>query len=192
MALGFGWPPAPPPIALILIGIAVTSPPRRVFCAHKNYGDDDAPFTLRTRSGSERGCLIRLRGRDGRVGRSQRGRKGRGRVGRSADAGFRRKWRGRPGQGLVHDPPNGASTASALGTAAQTPIDLARRSHGALGRNGSDLMVRNDVARTHDHDGTPSSIRLSACARPSAFICMTTYFCHLAMTSGKHNEMKSL
>jgi hypothetical protein len=180
----------------MLIRIAVTSPHRSgaagFFARTKIVGMTTHLFRPLPGAGSERGCLARLRGRNGRVGRFQRGRKGRGRAGRSADAGFRRKRRDRRGQSLVHDPPNGASTAPTFGTASQTPIDLARRSDGAFGRNGSDLMVRNDVARTHDHDGTPSAIRLCACARPSAFICMMTYPCHLAMMSSKHNEMKSL
>ena len=58
---------------------------------------------------------------------------------------------------LIDDPAYGARTASAFGAASKTAIDLARRPHGAFGRNGTDLMVRNDVARTHDHDRTPGS-----------------------------------
>ena len=73
------------------------------------------------------------------------------RLRRSAHASCCR-WRPcHPGEGLVHNSPNGASTATTLGAASQTPIDLARRSDGAFGRDGSDLVVRNDVTRTNDH-----------------------------------------
>jgi hypothetical protein len=162
----------------------------KFFCVHENCGDDHDRRFAPMHPGSERGCLARLLAWTGRAGRSQRGRKGRGRVGRSADAGSRRQRRAR--QSLVHDPPNGARTAPTFGTASQTPVDLARRSDRAFGCNGSNLMVRYDVARTHDHDGTPSSIRLWGCACPSAFISMMTYPWHLAMMSGKYNEVKSL
>jgi hypothetical protein len=158
-------------------------------CAHTELWGWQRPV----RRGSERGRLARLAGRKGRARRRHfpPGRKGRERIGRSADAGSRAR-RGRPGQSLVHNPPNGASAAPTFGTASQTSVDLARRSDGAFGCNGSNLMVRNDVARTHNHDGTPSSIRLGACARPSAFICMMKYSCHLAVMAGKYNEVKSL
>jgi hypothetical protein len=187
------WP-ALPIIKQCLIGIAVTSPamtPPGVRA--QNCGDGEDPC-LACRPGSERGRLARLVGWHGRAHRRHfpPGRKGRERIGRSTDAGSRRTRRGRPGQSLVHNPPNGASTAPTFGTASQTPVDLARRSDGAFGCNGSNLMVRNDVARTHNHDGTPSSIRLGACARPSAFICMMKYSCHLAVMPGKYNEVKSL
>ena len=64
---------------------------------------------------------------------------------------------GRCADGLVHDPPNRTRATSAFGAASETAIDLAGRPHGAFCRNGTDLMVRNDVARTHDHDRTPGS-----------------------------------
>src|SRR5258707_15740892 len=62
-------------------------------------------------------------------------------------------WAGsRRAEGLVHNPPDRTGTAATFGAASQTPIDLTGRPHGAFGRNGSDLMVRDDVARTHDHE----------------------------------------
>ena len=64
--------------------------------------------------------------------------------------------RSRRAEGLVHNPPDRTGTAAAFGAASETAIDLARPPHGAFGRNGSDLMVRDDVARTHDHEGTPA------------------------------------
>jgi hypothetical protein len=193
--LGFPCCPGlgrPPLIRQCLIEIAVTSP-TNPGVLHAQCGDGDDPC-LSCRSGSQRGRLASLLGWKGRGRRRhcQLGGKGRERFGRSADAGSRRTRRCRPGESLVHDPPDGASTAPTFGTASQTPVDLARRSDGAFGCNGSNLMVRNDVARTHNHDGTPSSIRLSVCARPSAFICMMRYPCHLAVMSGKYNEVKSL
>src|ERR1700730_17470861 len=66
--------------------------------------------------------------------------------------------RSRRAEGLVHNPPDRTGTADTFGAASQTPIDRTGRPHGAFGRNGSDLMVRDDVARTHDHEGTPGSI----------------------------------
>lgn len=51
---------------------------------------------------------------------------------------------------------DGAHTTSAGGAAAQAPVDLAGSADSVFGRNGSDLMVRNDIARTHDHYRTPS------------------------------------
>ncbi len=89
----------------------------------------------------------------------KRGRVGRGRLGRSANAGSCRERRRRFSEGLVHDSPDSASATPTFSAASQTPIDLTGRSDSALGRNRSDLMVRNHVARTHDHDGTPGSIR---------------------------------
>src|ERR1700730_3289017 len=104
--------------------------------------------------------------------------------------------RSRRAEGLVHNPPDRTGTAATFGAASQTAIDLTGPPHGAFGRNGSDLMVRDDVARTHDHEGTPSSIGHSGVflfmhLAASASIRMRTYPCHFAMTPGKHYEMKS-
>jgi len=68
-------------------------------------------------------------------------------------------WTSRLSEGLVHDPPDGTGATPAFGAASQAPVDLAGRPDRALRRNGPDLMVRNDVARTHDHEGTPGPIR---------------------------------
>ena len=68
-----------------------------------------------------------------------------------------RRLLGRPGNGLVHDPPDRARATAAFGTAAEAAVHLAGRPHRAFSRNGSDLMVRNDIARTHDHDCAPGS-----------------------------------
>src|SRR5215831_13116365 len=92
-----------------------------------------------------------------------RGKVGNGPLGRRTSASL---WRSRLSEGLVHDPPDGTGATPAFGAASQAPVDLAGRPDHALRRNGPDLMVRNDVARTHDHEGTPGSIRyLMICAR---------------------------
>jgi hypothetical protein len=61
---------------------------------------------------------------------------------------------------FVHDPPNRAGAAAAFGAAAEAAIDLTGRPDGALGRERSDLMVRNNVARTHTHGVAPVQIGL--------------------------------
>lgn len=69
-------------------------------------------------------------------------------LGYRADA----RYRGRlGGANLVHDAPDGAGAPAAGGAAAQAPVDLAGSANQAFGRDGSDLGVRNDIARTHDH-----------------------------------------
>ena len=60
-------------------------------------------------------------------------------------------------QRLVHDAPDGAGATAAFRAAAETAIDFAGRAHRPFGRNGPHLMIRDDVARTHDHGGTPDS-----------------------------------
>ncbi len=117
----------------------------------------------------ERGRLLRFGWKEqARRPRCRRGSARRGLFSRSADAGScscRKRRRRRLSESLVDYAPNGASAAPTCGTASQAPVDLARRSDGAFGRNGSDLVIRNDVARTHDHDGTPGSMRCFMCLR---------------------------
>src|SRR5580693_6551620 len=52
---------------------------------------------------------------------------------------------------LVHDPADGPRAASAFGAASEAAIDFARAPCAVFGRDRSDLVIRNDVARTHDH-----------------------------------------
>jgi len=110
-----------------------------------------------------------------------RGRVCKGWLGQSADAGSCRKRRRRFSDGLIHDLPDGAGATPAFGAASQTPIDLAGRPDSALVRNRSDLMVRNDVTRTHDHDSTPGSIRcfMFSALAASASSGWQRYACHL-------------
>jgi hypothetical protein len=97
--------------------------------------------------------------------------------------------------GLVHDPPDGTGAAPTFGAAPKAAIDLAGRPHGAFGRNGSDLMIRDDVARAHDHDGTPRPLGDPAFLLMRSFKSapsrMRTYPCHFAADFGKPYEMKS-
>ena len=62
---------------------------------------------------------------------------------------------GGSGGRLIHDPPDRSRAPSTFGAAAETTVDLACRPYAALGRDGSHLMIRNDVARTHDHGDAP-------------------------------------
>jgi len=58
---------------------------------------------------------------------------------------------------LVENAADGAGAASAFGTTAEATIDFAGGTNRALAGHGPDLVVRDDVARTHDHGGAPSS-----------------------------------
>lgn len=54
---------------------------------------------------------------------------------------------------FIHDLPNGPRTAAALGTTAETAIDLPGRARQILGfsHGGSDVVVSDDVTGAYDH-----------------------------------------
>jgi hypothetical protein len=64
---------------------------------------------------------------------------------------------GRAGDGLVHDPLDGAGAPTALGAAAKTAIDLAGRagSH-RRGDGATDIVVAEHVAGANDHEQKPN------------------------------------
>jgi hypothetical protein len=53
---------------------------------------------------------------------------------------------------FIHDRPDRAYATAAGGAASQAPVDLAGSANGVCGGDGPDLMIRNHIARTHDHD----------------------------------------
>jgi hypothetical protein len=126
---------------------------------------------------------------------------GKGRLRRDADAGTRRKGDCLLREDFVHDVSDRTHTTPAGGAAPQAPVNLAGRADGAFGCNRPDLMVRNDITRTHNHDRTPVP---TSCSRGSDFAPHPGNFlrrllanllrlaCHFAVPHGKHNEMKSL
>jgi hypothetical protein len=60
------------------------------------------------------------------------------------------------GDGFVHDAPDGACAASALGAATQAPINLAGGARRSLGRErGPNVLVGQHIAGTDDH-GNPA------------------------------------
>jgi hypothetical protein len=62
-------------------------------------------------------------------------------------------------EGLVHDPPDGASAAAALGAAAQAAIDLPSRAWRRFGADRrADVVVAQHIAGTNDHGGIPNRI----------------------------------
>jgi hypothetical protein len=80
------------------------------------------------------------------------------RLGRCADAGTCRKGDRPVCKDLVHDVPDRAGAAPTRGAAPQAAIDLAGTAHAVFGGNGPHLVVRNDIARTYDHDSTPTHL----------------------------------
>ena len=60
---------------------------------------------------------------------------------------------------LIHDLPDRAGAAAALGAAAEAAIDMARGSMRGSIRGGSHLVVAQHVAGTDDHRSPLSSIR---------------------------------
>jgi hypothetical protein len=58
---------------------------------------------------------------------------------------------GRGAQRLVHDAPDGAHAAAALGAAAEAAIDLAGPARRGGGDRAADIVVGEDVAGTDDH-----------------------------------------
>jgi len=69
-------------------------------------------------------------------------------------------WRLGRRQRLVHDPPDRARAPPALGAAAETVIDFARRARPLLaGKRRADVVVGKHVTGTNDHRGkAPNSI----------------------------------
>jgi hypothetical protein len=53
---------------------------------------------------------------------------------------------------FVDDPTDGPGATPALGAAAEATVDFAGAARCAFGCDRADLLVGNDVARTHDHD----------------------------------------
>ena len=53
---------------------------------------------------------------------------------------------------FVDDPANGPGAPPTLGAAAEAAVDFAGATGCAFGCDRADLLVGNDVARTHDHD----------------------------------------
>jgi hypothetical protein len=97
------------------------------------------------------------------------------------------------GMDFVHDGPDRARAAPASGAAAQATVNLAGAADGVLGSDGSDLMVRNDIARTHDHDRTPPHCcERGISPRAISLANLRPGECHLLMQRGKNYEMKSL
>jgi len=69
------------------------------------------------------------------------------------------------GDGLVHDPTNGARTPPALGAAAEAAIDLTRGARGIPGaERRAHVVVAQHVARTDDHGDPAFPARLVRCA----------------------------
>src|SRR5262245_36009745 len=67
------------------------------------------------------------------------------------------------GDCLVHDAADGACATPALGTAAETAIDLAGRARGPLGRERrAHVVVAQHVAGTNDHGGRASQPAFSS------------------------------
>ena len=57
----------------------------------------------------------------------------------------------RRGVRLIHDPPDGAGATAAFRIAPEAAVNFTGAAHIVLGRDGPHLMIRNDVARAHDH-----------------------------------------
>src|ERR1700759_2158203 len=64
---------------------------------------------------------------------------------------------------FVDDPANGPGAPPALGAAAEAAVDFAGATRCAFGCDRANLLVGNDVARTHDHDALSPSIGCSRC-----------------------------
>src|SRR5262249_18898366 len=103
---------------------------------------------------------------------------------------------------FIHDVPDGAHATPAGGGASEAPVDLAGGADGLFGGNGPDLAVRNDIARTHNHDPHSRPDRYDGPRMPrfaalSATACRLSRNvrcgkCHFVVQRGKYYEMKSL
>jgi hypothetical protein len=78
---------------------------------------------------------------------------------------------------FVDDPADGPGAPSTLGATAEAAVDFAGAARRTFGCDRADLLVGNDVARTHDHDalslrsvGLAAAVIQSPCDRTDPYL----------------------